>query len=62
MKLKQFFMQLEKIIYFRPFYILFGRIGIQEAKKRLSKPFYPYMKEVNETFYEGFGVNLNLCL
>lgn len=52
---------MEKIIYFRHYYILFGRFGIQETKKRLIKPFYPYMKEVNETFYEGFGINLNDC-
>ena len=45
------------IIYTPPYPILFGRINI--SKKNDKEEIYPYMKEINELFYEGLG-NLSI--
>ncbi|KAK8895337.1 hypothetical protein M9Y10_023797 [Tritrichomonas musculus] len=43
------------IIYTPPYPILFGRINISKLKPKEIK--YPFQKEINELFYEGFELD-----
>ena len=47
---------MESIIYTPPYNILFGRIRID--KPNSAKKEYPYRKDINELFYEGFGIEI----
>ena len=43
---------MKEIIYSPPYAILFGRINIE--KERPKEKEYPYRKDINHIFYEGF--------
>lgn len=48
---------IEKILYTPPYSFLFGRIDIRKPKPKVMEILYPNAKEINEIFYEGFGLN-----
>ena len=51
---------MEKILYMPPYPILLGRLNANRQKiKQKQYVCYPYMKEVNEIFYEGFEINFS---
>ena len=47
-----------KILNTPPYAILFGQINVKKPKKIKKEKVYPYMKEINEIFYEGFGIEI----
>ena len=47
---------MESIIYTPPYNILFGRIKIDKPKPITNE--YPYRKDINKLFYEGFGIEI----
>lgn len=47
---------METILHLPPYLILFGRIHIIKSKQDITNPF---MKNINEIFYEGFGLDLD---
>lgn len=49
---------MHQIIYTKPYPILFGRIRIDKPKPKPKVVNYPYMKEINELFYEGFSLEI----
>lgn len=47
---------MSSILYTYPYPILFGRIYIKKKKKTSEK----LMNNINESFYEGFGLDINM--
>lgn len=47
---------MKDILYTPPYSILFGRINIEKPKVEEVK--YKFMKDINEIFYEGFGIDI----
>lgn len=51
---------METLIYMSPYPILFGRISIKIQKKvPKNEKKYIYRQNINELFYEGFGLSIN---
>ena len=55
-KINEIIKIMESIIYTPPYNILFGRIKID--KQNSTKKEYLYRKNINELFYEGFGIEI----
>ena len=47
---------MEKILFTPPYPILFGRISIKKPKQKRIVSYYPFIKDINELFYEGLGI------
>ncbi|KAK8840254.1 hypothetical protein M9Y10_031199 [Tritrichomonas musculus] len=55
-EIKDIIEKMRKILYIRPYQILFGRIFLNN-KPNISIPLLnPSIKDINEIFYEGFGI------
>lgn len=48
----------ENILYTYPYSILFGRISNFKPKPKPKEVFYKNMKDINNIFYEGFGIEI----
>ena len=55
-KINEIIQIIESIIYTPPYNILFGRIRINKQKP--IKKEYLHQKDINELFYEGFGIEI----
>ncbi|KAK8842216.1 hypothetical protein M9Y10_026447 [Tritrichomonas musculus] len=55
-KINEIIQIIESIIYTPPYNILFGRIRINKSKP--IKKEYLHQKDINELFYEGFGIEI----
>ncbi|KAK8836320.1 hypothetical protein M9Y10_039655 [Tritrichomonas musculus] len=54
-EIKKIIQIMNEIIYTPPYHILFGRISITKPKQKKERN--PNKKEINELFYEGFGLD-----
>lgn len=55
-EIKNIIFSMNEILYKPPYHILFGRINIRNQSKSLKKEASPFIKDINDNFYDGFGI------